>query len=158
MTGRFRKTNSSSAGHTHSPGESFTWSNQAIKWVMHIHKEPRCSPFIHEFLDFIETQMLVVSLDNRCDCSSVASTLKNFLDRCHESKQYCDVGEVRRWAIWKSNMMTLKANIHRLNRTINYNGLAVAAVALIVLVLTTLLIFMFGPRANDMRIALSSAL
>ncbi|KAI1081901.1 kinase-like domain-containing protein [Whalleya microplaca] len=134
--------------HVFTGREFYMVKSSVTEWIVHLHKEPRCSPFIHDFLDFIETNMLIVPLSDRCDSSTVVWTLMDFLNKCQSSRHYREIGEARRWAIWKSHIMTLRASIHKIGQTINSHGLAVCLVALIVLVLTTFLIMMFGPRVD----------
>jgi hypothetical protein len=53
-----------------------------------MHKHPRSTPVIHDFLDLIETSMLRVRIEDRARSSVVASTLKTMLDQCREEPPY----------------------------------------------------------------------
>lgn len=51
-------------------------------------QEHNCSLFLREFLDFIETKMLVVNETERAKSAMVRVELKTMLDRCRRDPDY----------------------------------------------------------------------
>lgn len=49
-----------------------------------IHAHPRCTEYIHEFVDLIENRMLLIDKKARCDCSEIVITLSQFLQNCKD--------------------------------------------------------------------------
>ncbi|KAI0137091.1 kinase-like domain-containing protein [Xylariales sp. AK1849] len=104
-----------------------------LEWISHLHSDPGCSPFIHDFLDFIETRMLVVPREDRCKCDDVVEKLDTLFKKCRYSRDYCEAGSVRTWASLESRVLVLKAHVRRLGRVVNSNGLMVCGVAMCLL-------------------------
>jgi len=51
--------------------------------------EPACSPFLSEFLDYIQASMLVIDKTKRDTSSKVSQKLDTMYKKCQESPEYC---------------------------------------------------------------------
>jgi serine/threonine protein kinase len=58
------------------------------EWIKDLHEHPRCSDFIHDFLDIVDTQMLVVSLSDRISCGVLNDRLRAMVSRGSTSPTY----------------------------------------------------------------------
>ncbi|KAF1960285.1 hypothetical protein CC80DRAFT_466036 [Byssothecium circinans] len=58
------------------------------QFIERLHRDLRCSELIHEFLNFIQYDMLVVDESQRASCDKVSSTLKSILRRGKLDKEY----------------------------------------------------------------------
>ncbi|KAK3369851.1 protein kinase [Podospora didyma] len=70
-------------------------------WIAELHSHSRCTPFVHEFLDMVENELLQVDLKNRMDCSQVVGRLSDMYRRMststeHRRYEYCMKGQPRR--------------------------------------------------------------
>ncbi|KAI0117416.1 kinase-like protein [Daldinia grandis] len=102
------------------------------EWIMHLRREPRCSQFVHDFLDFIETQMLIVDPEERCECPMVVETLQQFLQRCMENPEYYDTGRPHTWMNPRSNFMLLKAKVRQFAQFVDSHGQVVSLIFAVV--------------------------
>ncbi|KAI8627905.1 kinase-like domain-containing protein [Xylariaceae sp. FL1651] len=110
------------------------------EWIGQLHREPQCTQFLHEFLDFIETRMLVVSLENRCECAAVVEKLNYLLVKCVESRDYRELGSPHIWTSFKFSHLLIKRKIQKLSRIVNSNGQMVAAIFILIIVVAFILI------------------
>jgi serine/threonine protein kinase len=68
-------------------GERSADSNQAIvrenviEWIKDLHEQPRCSKFIHDVLDLIQKNMLIVDPSQRIRCGHLNAILGEMLDK-----------------------------------------------------------------------------
>ncbi|OTA61647.1 kinase-like protein [Hypoxylon sp. EC38] len=54
-------------------------------WISGLHSDPKCSQYIHEFLDYIENSMLCIERDERPTASEVAQSLESLLNKYHSA-------------------------------------------------------------------------
>lgn len=73
--------------------------------------------------------MLVVSREDRCECSMVVDELRKLRDRCKESPEYAKVG-VYGVNFFKTYLTVVKGNVRRICRVVDSHGLAVSAIAI----------------------------
>ncbi|KAI1410397.1 kinase-like protein [Hypoxylon sp. FL1857] len=58
----------------------------AVKeWISNLHRNPKCSPYLHNFLDFIEQSMLCIERDRRPAASDVVKSLESLLLKCQNA-------------------------------------------------------------------------
>jgi serine/threonine protein kinase len=57
-------------------------------WVQELHIKERCSQFMHDLLDVVIKNMLLVESKSRIDASSLHQTFVRFKDRAREDKDY----------------------------------------------------------------------
>jgi serine/threonine protein kinase len=58
------------------------------EWIKGLHNRPRCSDFIHEFLNLIEHHMLIVDPKQRIHCGSLNEKLTDMVRRADEDSNY----------------------------------------------------------------------
>jgi serine/threonine protein kinase len=58
------------------------------EWVEKLHSAPRCSAFVHEFLNLISENMLAVKAGERVECGILVSKLANMLKRAEKDHEY----------------------------------------------------------------------
>ncbi|KAI1660274.1 kinase-like protein [Daldinia decipiens] len=102
------------------------------EWIMHLRREPRCSQFIHDFLDFVETQMLIIDPEERCKCPVVVDTLQKLLQRCIDNQEYYAIGIPHTWMNLRSNFMLLKAKVRQFAQFIDSRGQIVSLILAVV--------------------------
>jgi serine/threonine protein kinase len=61
---------------------------QVIDWVNKLHEHEKCSALIHDLLDMIMGQLLVVDSKKRTEARWLYHQLKTYLDKAKENKQY----------------------------------------------------------------------
>ncbi|KAI1737166.1 kinase-like domain-containing protein [Xylaria scruposa] len=61
------------------------------KWAQHLHTSPLCSQAMHDFLDLIKTQMLVIEPKERANMAQVNNRLRDILKECSRV-EYCHHG------------------------------------------------------------------
>ncbi|OTB15693.1 hypothetical protein K445DRAFT_317973 [Daldinia sp. EC12] len=110
------------------------------EWIMRLRRAPRCSQFIHDFLDLIETQMLVISPEERCKCSMVVRTLFELRTKCIENDEYYSLGRPHTWTNLKSNFTLLKAKLRQLAQFIDSHGQIVLLIFVIIMILIIMLL------------------
>ncbi|KAI1371084.1 kinase-like protein [Hypoxylon crocopeplum] len=54
------------------------------EWISNLHQNPNCSPYLHDFLFFIEKSMLCIERDKRPTASKVAQELKSLYEKCEK--------------------------------------------------------------------------
>ncbi|OTA95594.1 hypothetical protein M434DRAFT_393646, partial [Hypoxylon sp. CO27-5] len=54
-------------------------------WISGLHSDPKCSQYIHEFLNYIENSMLCIERDKRPTASEVAQSLESLLNKCQSA-------------------------------------------------------------------------
>lgn len=57
-------------------------------WVQELHTNERCSQFMHDLLDVVMKNMLLVESKSRIDATSLYQTFVRFKDRAREDKDY----------------------------------------------------------------------
>jgi serine/threonine protein kinase len=66
------------------PRQSAANVRQGVQsWIKYLHEKPRCSAFIHEFLDLISQQMLRVDPNERISSEQLNWKLTRMLERAH---------------------------------------------------------------------------
>jgi serine/threonine protein kinase len=58
------------------------------RWIKNLHRAPRCTPFVHEFLDLISNDMLVVEASDRIKCGALNTRLADMLHKVNEDPGY----------------------------------------------------------------------
>ncbi|KAK2774507.1 protein kinase [Colletotrichum kahawae] len=58
-------------------------------WISNLHTHPNCTEYIHQFLDFVENDMLRIEKKERVDCSEVVNTLHGLLALCRKNESFC---------------------------------------------------------------------
>src|SRR2546430_6866062 len=61
---------------------------QVIDWVNKLHEHEKCSALIHDLLDMIMKQLLVIDTKERGNSSVVYQKLNSYLKKAEEDKQY----------------------------------------------------------------------
>ncbi|KAI0460389.1 kinase-like domain-containing protein [Xylaria acuta] len=120
------------------------------EWIEHLHKQPQCSQFLHEFLDFIEAHMLVVSLKDRVACTVVVQELQRLKNKCDEMSIYHEVGKPRVWTSFTFSYLLMKRTIKKFGRIVNSHGQMV----FILVAVVYFLILMFGAQLFDSDLTL----
>jgi serine/threonine protein kinase len=59
-----------------------------IRWIKNLHRAPRCTPFVHEFLDLISNDMLVVEASERIKCGALNNKLADMRHKMDEDPEY----------------------------------------------------------------------
>jgi serine/threonine protein kinase len=57
-------------------------------WIKKIHSAPRCSLFVHDFLELISKNMLVVNVDERMKCGLLITELATMLEKSKKDPEY----------------------------------------------------------------------
>jgi serine/threonine protein kinase len=65
------------------------------EWIEDLHKKPRCSDFIHEFLELIAGEMLVVDPHNRIHCGNLSERFSKMVLKAEENSNYLSEEEPR---------------------------------------------------------------
>ncbi|KAI1737668.1 kinase-like domain-containing protein [Xylaria scruposa] len=65
-----------------------TVKGSVTEWIKKLHEHPRCSRYLHEFLDLIEKHMLVANQSERSKCDLVKDELSRISTKCCESDDY----------------------------------------------------------------------
>ncbi|KAI0188584.1 kinase-like domain-containing protein [Xylaria flabelliformis] len=115
------------------------------EWIAYLHKQPQCSQFLHEFLDFIEAHMLVVSLKDRVQCTGVVQELQRLKRKCDETRKYHEDGKPLVWTSFTFNYLLMNRTIKKLGRTMRSHGQTVFGLVLVVY----FLIWMFQAQFLD---------
>ncbi|KAF4626883.1 hypothetical protein G7Y89_g11273 [Cudoniella acicularis] len=58
------------------------------EWIKDLHEKPRCSQFIHKFLDLVSKDMLVVDPSKRITCGPLNKKLANMLEQADADPNY----------------------------------------------------------------------
>jgi serine/threonine protein kinase len=58
------------------------------EWIKDLHEKPRCSDFIHDFLDLVSKEMLVVEASRRIHCGPLNDRLLKMLKKAKENSLY----------------------------------------------------------------------
>lgn len=58
------------------------------EWIKDLHERPRCSKFIHDFLDLVSKNMLVVDPNKRIHCGPLNSELRTMCQKGKENPDY----------------------------------------------------------------------
>jgi serine/threonine protein kinase len=58
------------------------------EWIKDLHEKPRCSKFIHDFLDLVENDMLVVDTSMRIQCGPLNKRLRQMLEEAEKNPSY----------------------------------------------------------------------
>ncbi|OTA99818.1 hypothetical protein M426DRAFT_67110 [Hypoxylon sp. CI-4A] len=68
----------------------FTVKEEVKKWFAKMHRHPRCTQFVHDFLDLIETKMLIVEteVEKRARTKELLDSLERFNNQC-KNNTYC---------------------------------------------------------------------
>ncbi|KAI0836398.1 kinase-like protein [Hypoxylon sp. FL0890] len=64
------------------------------QWIYDLHDNPKCSPYFHDFLDFIEESMLCIERDKRPAASEVAQSLESLLRKCQDASYLTEQREI----------------------------------------------------------------
>ncbi|KAF2964632.1 hypothetical protein GQX73_g8948 [Xylaria multiplex] len=86
-------------------GEIQVVKPSVTEWIESLHKNPRCSQFLHDFLDFIEVHMLVVSPNDRVECTKVVQELLRLKVKCDQTSAYHEAGKPRVWTSFIFNYL-----------------------------------------------------
>ncbi|KAI2630806.1 kinase-like protein [Hypoxylon sp. NC1633] len=105
------------------------------EWIIRLRREPRCSQFIHDFLDLVQTRLLIVSLEERCQCSELVDALQILHENCEKNEEYYTVGRPHTWLSLESNCVLLKAKTRQLGQSIDSHGQALFLASLVIVVL-----------------------
>ncbi|KAI1208245.1 kinase-like protein [Annulohypoxylon truncatum] len=68
-------------------------------WISDLHQSPKCCQYLHEFLHFIENNMLRIERDERPAASEVVETLESLLKRC-QNENYLS-GQSGQCSVWQ---------------------------------------------------------
>lgn len=79
--------------------------------------------------------MLVISRDDRCECTDVVQALRIMRDECRASEDYYKEGSPRRWALLKYGLLYFRAVVVYTTRIVDSNGLLVFGVLFVAVVL-----------------------
>ncbi|KAI0539598.1 kinase-like protein [Xylaria digitata] len=115
------------------------------EWIEYLHKNPRCSQFLHDFLDFIEAHMLVVSPKDRVECTGVIQELLRLKGKCDQKSVYHEAGKPRVWTSFIFNYLLFK----RMTKKLGHIVYSYWQMALILIMVAYFLIIMFGPPVFD---------
>ena len=63
------------------------------EWIEDLHRKPRCSDFIHEFLELIAGEMLVVDPHNRIHCGELSERFSKMVLKAEENSNYLSEGK-----------------------------------------------------------------
>jgi hypothetical protein len=58
------------------------------RWIKKLHRAPRCTPFVHEFLDLISNEMLVVEASERIRCGALNKKLADIQQKANKDPEY----------------------------------------------------------------------
>lgn len=58
------------------------------EWVNDLHNDQRCSKFIHDLLDLVMEDLLVIEATHRAEASSLCTSFNEFLSKSKEDKDY----------------------------------------------------------------------
>ncbi|KAI0199921.1 kinase-like domain-containing protein [Astrocystis sublimbata] len=72
---------------TNPGGERFV-KKPVIEFIDEAHSNPRCTQYLHDFLDIIEGEMLVVEPKERIKCRSLHHTLNTMFEKCQSGEDY----------------------------------------------------------------------
>ncbi|KAE8444211.1 hypothetical protein EG329_000808 [Mollisiaceae sp. DMI_Dod_QoI] len=61
-----------------------------VEWMNELHEDNNCSPFVDDFLTFIEEHMLLVNPVKRAPACTVALKMKGFFERIKEHSRYSE--------------------------------------------------------------------
>lgn len=56
-------------------------------------KQSSCPPYLRDFIDFIQTDILIIDPTKRATSPRVSSFLGELNDRCQADPAYCEYGE-----------------------------------------------------------------
>ncbi|KAI1468743.1 kinase-like protein [Daldinia caldariorum] len=114
------------------------------EWIMRLRRAPRCSQFIHDFLDFIEIQMLVISPEKRCRCSMIVRKLHQLQQKCIADEEYHSLGKPHTWVNLRSNLTLLKAKSRQLAQFIDCHGQIVSLILVTIILIIMFLVWIYG--------------
>jgi hypothetical protein len=66
--------------------------NDISQFIERLHQHPSCSRFCHDFLDMIQTGMLVVDSRDRQSCEIIWARLRAMKDKCAADPEYASKG------------------------------------------------------------------
>ncbi|KAI1325130.1 kinase-like protein [Xylariaceae sp. FL0255] len=115
------------------------------EWIEFLHRQPQCSDFLHDFLDYIETNMLVVSIEDRDQCSGVVGKLQKLCRKCNNDSRYFTEGKPRTWTSIASKYRTVRRKVTHVTRFIDSHGQLVALLFIFLIIVAYFLIRHFGP-------------
>jgi serine/threonine protein kinase len=58
------------------------------KWIEKLHRAPRCTQFVHEFLDLISSEMLLVEASERIKCGALNTKLADMQRKVDNDPEY----------------------------------------------------------------------
>jgi serine/threonine protein kinase len=62
------------------------------QWIDQLHTHPNCSQYLHDFLDYIESSLLRVEIEERAPCEQVVAKLHSMYEKCKADSAYCKAG------------------------------------------------------------------
>ncbi|KAI0857713.1 kinase-like domain-containing protein [Xylaria cubensis] len=65
-----------------------TVKESVTEWIKKLREHPRCSHYLHEFLDLIQKHMLVANQNERGKCDHIKNELGMISTQCHNSDDY----------------------------------------------------------------------
>ncbi|KAL1795665.1 hypothetical protein ACET3X_005889 [Alternaria dauci] len=71
-------------------------------FIDELHRHPNCTDYLHDFLNMIQTEMLVVDSAQRASCADIWRWLKRMHDDCSQQEGYAD--ERNLWSIKREPM------------------------------------------------------
>jgi serine/threonine protein kinase len=69
------------------PNQAIVREN-VIEWMKDLHEQPRCSQFIHDVLDLVQKDMLLVNPRERIRCGPLNTMLRKMLDKSRIDPSY----------------------------------------------------------------------
>ncbi|KAI0117915.1 kinase-like protein [Nemania sp. FL0031] len=120
------------------------------EWIEHLHKHPKCSQFFHDFLNFIEVHMLVVSPKNRAKCTDIVEELQRLKASCDQDSAYYEAENPRALISFRLNCLSMKRMVKKLGRIVNTHGSMVMAIFILIGVVYFLL-RMLGAHGLDLK-------
>ncbi|XXG95755.1 hypothetical protein Hte_002026 [Hypoxylon texense] len=76
--------------HTTNGGKGAELKPSVKKWISQLHRNSRCSTYLHEFLYYIENSMLCIERDLRPSASQVTKSLESFLSKCGNESYFSE--------------------------------------------------------------------
>ncbi|KAF1850768.1 uncharacterized protein K460DRAFT_274684, partial [Cucurbitaria berberidis CBS 394.84] len=61
---------------------------KVTQFIDDLHRNPKCTVYLHEFLNMIQNDMLVVESSERKQCASIWNRLDSMTRKCHQDEDY----------------------------------------------------------------------